>query len=103
MCIFVKTELFKDLRSSIFILFTENGIGFGLRTYPICLPTTSNDNPQKWKGKTVEVIGFAPSTGDFSGTRGERMKVAEMEVFTQTTCNVKLEQKLINHEECKYC
>ena len=49
----------------------------------------------------MEVIGFAPSTGDFSGTRGERMKVAEMEVFTQTTCNVKLEQKLINHEECK--
>ena len=48
----------------------------------------------------MEVVGFA--TEDFSGTKGDVMRVAEMEVFTQITCNIKLDKKLDDHDNCKY-
>ena len=79
---------------------TGNGIGFGLKTHPICLPTESNEDPQKWKNRKVEVVGFA--TDDFSGTKGDTMKVANMDVFTQSTCNAKLDKKLKQNDDCKY-
>ena len=78
---------------------TDNGIGFGLRTYPVCLPTTSNEDTEKWENRKVEVVGYA--TQDFSGTKGDTMKVANMDVFTQSTCNAKLDEKLEKNKECK--
>ena len=48
----------------------------------------------------MEVLGFA--TQDFSGTKGDTLKVASMDVFTQSTCNAKLEKKLTQNKECKF-
>ena len=48
----------------------------------------------------MEVLGFA--TQDFSGTKGDTLKVASMDVFTQSTCNDKLEKKLAQNKECKF-
>ena len=47
----------------------------------------------------MEVVGFA--TQDFSYSKGDTMKVANMDVFTQSTCNAKLEKKLEKNKECK--
>ena len=82
--------------------FTENGINFGLIAYPVCLPTTSNEDPNKWKNRHVEVLGFAATNYDFSGSKGDVLKVAEMDVFTQSQCNVKLKEKFENNQKCKY-
>ena len=65
----------------------------------MCLPTASNENTNKWENRRVEVVGFA--TQDFSGTKGDTMKVANMDVFTQSTCNAKLDKKLEKNKECK--
>ena len=79
---------------------TEDGISFGTTTQPLCLPTTSNEDPKKWQNRKVEVVCFA--TKDFSGSRGDVMKVAELDVFTQRKCNAKLDAKLKQNKECKF-
>ena len=66
----------------------------------MCLPTESNEDPKKWENRKVEVLGFA--TQDFSGTKGDTLKVASMDVFTQSTCNAKLEEKLEKNKKCKF-
>ena len=81
------------------ILIADNGIEFGLLTYPVCLPITTNEDQNKWKNRRVEVLGFA--TQDFSGTRGDIMRAAEMDVFTQPKCNAKLDKKLQDNKNCK--
>ena len=64
------------------------------------MPYESNQNEKKWQRRTVEVVGFA--TEDFTGSVGDRMKVAEMEVFSHATCNGKLDTLLRKNKECKY-
>ena len=59
----------------------------------------SNEDPNKWENRRVEVVGFA--TQDFSYSKGDTMKVANMDVFTQSTCNAKLEKKLEQNQKCK--
>ena len=78
---------------------TDSGIVFSTTTFPICLPYESNEIPEKWQRRTVEVVGFA--TEDFSGSVGDQMKVAEMEVFSHETCNGKLDTLLAQNKECK--
>ena len=48
----------------------------------------------------MEVVGFA--TKDFSGSVGDQMKVAEMEIFSLATCNGKLDALLKQNKECKF-
>ena len=84
----------------LILYFSDDGIGFGTQIHPVCLPFESNENPKKWENRNVNVVGFA--TQDFSGTKGDRMKVASMNVFTQTKCNDLLNQKLDVNRECKY-
>ena len=81
---------------------TDRGINLHPRSdiHQICLPTKSNDNPEKWKNRIVETVGYA--TDDFSGTRGDRMKVARMTVFEQSTCNANLEKKLEDNKACMF-
>ena len=81
------------------LIFSDNGIDFGLVTYPVCLPISSNEDPNKWDKRKVEVLGYA--TQDFSNTRGDIMRAAEMDVFTQPKCNEKLEKKLQDNKDCK--
>ena len=64
------------------------GIPFDKTKQPICLPTDSNENPEKWNGESVDIVGFAVK--DFAGTKGERMKVATMEVYTQALLQCKI-------------
>ena len=63
-------------------------IPFDETKQPICLPTDSNENPEKWNGESVDIVGFAVK--DFAGTKGERMKVATMEVYTQALLQCKI-------------
>ena len=81
-------------------LSTEDGISFSRTIHPICLPYVTNEDAKRWENRNVEVVGFA--TKDFSGTKGQRMKVANMNVFTQATCNAVLDQRLDENEVCKY-
>ena len=81
------------------IFFVGEGIPFSLTRHPICLPTESNVDTKKWNGENVDVVGFAVS--DFAGTKGDRMKVANMEIYTQDYCNARLQDKLNKHKECK--
>ena len=66
------------------------------------MPYETNEIANKWEKKTVEVVGFAPSS-DFtdSYSKGDRMKVASLEVFSQATCNDKLDNLLKLNRECK--
>ena len=84
----------------LLIFSTEDGISLGRKIHPICLPFETNEDPKKWKNRNVEVVGFA--TKDFSGTTGDIMRVATMNVFTQETCNTVLDQKLEINDLCKY-
>ena len=86
--------------SDFFIISTEDGISLGRKIHPICLPFETNEDPKKWENRNVEVVGFA--TKDFSGTTGDIMRVATMNVFTQETCNAVLDQKLETNDLCKY-
>ena len=83
-----------------FIFPTDPGIVFSKEAYAICLPYETNENPQKWSKRTIEVIGFA--TKDFSGSVADRMKVAEMEVYSHATCNDKIDTLLKENKECKF-
>ena len=65
----------------------------------MCLPFETNENPEKWPRRTVEVVGFA--TQDFTGSVGDRMKVAQMEVYSHATCNAKIDTLLKQNRECK--
>ena len=71
-----------------------------MRTHPLCLPISSNEDPKKWENRNVDVVGFA--TQDFSGTTGDIMRVATMKVFTLATCNDILHKKLEINDECKH-
>ena len=83
------------------IFTTDDGIKIGRLTFPVCLPTSSNVDAKKWENRRAEILGFAPSTSDFSGSKGDSMKVAHMDVLTQETCNALLEKKLDDNEKCK--
>ena len=78
----------------------DDGIGFSLLTHPVCLPFESKNDPNRWKDRKVEVVGYA--TKDFSGSKGDVMKAAHMTVFTQSKCNNKLDDKLTKNKNCKY-
>ena len=91
-----------SLFKTVFFLSSEDGIGIGRLTFPICLPTSSSDDPKRWENRRVEILGFAASTSDFSNSKGDRMKVAQMDVFTQKKCNVILDQKLEDNKKCKF-
>ena len=58
------------------ISLAEEGISFSDKTQPICLPHQSNEDPDKWLNRKVEVLGYA--TKDFSGSKGDVMRAAEM-------------------------
>ena len=81
---------------------TDRGINLSPRSdiHQICLPKASNENKEKWKDRNVETVGYA--TDDLTHTRGDRMKVANMIVHTQSACNTKLENKLIVNNKCMY-
>ena len=83
-----------------YINFADDGISFGLVTHPVCLPYESNEDPNRWKDKSVEVVGFA--TQDFSGSKGDTIKAAHMTVFSQSKCNKKLDTKLESNKQCKF-
>ena len=83
----------------LFLSPTDSGMAFSEDVYPICLPFETNEIADKWERRTVEVIGFA--TKDFIGSKADIMKVAEMEVFSQATCNRKLNKLLEQNRECK--
>ena len=87
---------------STFLLSIDDGINIGRLTFPLCLPTSSNEDPKKWENRRVEILGFAASTSDFSYSKGDRMKVAQMDVFTQKTCNAILEKKLEDNVKCEF-
>merc|ERR1711971_792347 len=67
----------------------EDGLFFNKKVQPLCIATKTNNDPQKWQNKTIEVLGFA--TKDDSGTVGVSLKSASMTVFTQKTCEKKLQ------------
>ena len=79
---------------------TEPGLIVTPLVHPLCLPFESNEDPNKWKNTEVEVVGFA--TQDFSNSKGDRMKVAKMRVFTQDECNIEREAELMTINECKF-
>ena len=79
---------------------TESGLILTTIVHPLCLPFESNEDPNKWKNFEVEVLGFA--TQDFSYTKGDRMKVAKMRVFTQNECNIEREIELTRIKNCKF-
>ena len=78
----------------------DSGLIFNAFVQPICIATKSNDNPEKWLNKPVEVLGFA--TKDDSGSGGTSLKSAKVQIFSQKTCNAKLEKKLATVKACKY-
>ena len=67
------------------------------------MPYETNEIADKWEKKTVEVVGFA-SSSDFSDSysKGDQMKVASMEVFSQAACNDKLDYLLEENRQCKF-
>ena len=65
----------------------------------MCLPYESSENPNRWKDRKEEVVGYA--TKDFSGSKGDVMKAAHMTVFAQSKCNNKLDFKLDRNKKCK--
>ena len=81
-------------------LVLDAGIIFGKYVYPICIATESNDDPKRWENKIVDVLGYA--TKDGTESRAANLKAAELEVFSQATCNNKLRKRLKKVEECKY-
>ena len=58
-----------------------------------------NNDQKKWQNKDVEILGFA--TKDDTRSIGVPLKSAKMQIFSQRICNEKLEQKLIEVDECK--
>ena len=77
----------------------EPGIIFSSKTYPICLPFESNGNHEKWQNRNVEIVGFA--TQDFTGSKGDVMKVAEVDIFSRSKCNTELDKELDKNKACK--
>ena len=65
--------------------------------HPICLPISSNQNPQIRKKEIVQVLGFANN-----GEGKSQFKASRMEVFDEIKCNVNLLQTLNEKEsECE--
>jgi hypothetical protein len=79
---------------------TDPAIDFGLKIHPICLPVNSNTDPNKWRDQDVDILGFSTLDKGESSNRGDRLKIATMTVYNQTTCNSKLNIAL---EEVKKC
>ena len=84
-----------------FFTSTDPAIDFGLKVHPICLPVSSNIDPNKWRNQNVKVLGFSTLDRGASITRGDRLKASTMIVFNQTTCNSKLETELNTVQKCK--
>ena len=66
----------------------------------MCIATKSNEDPKKWENTPVDVLGFA--TQDFTNSKGINLKSAELNVFSQETCNKKLAENLVKFKECKF-
>ena len=81
---------------------TDPAIDFGLKVHPICLPVASNTDPNKWRNQDVDILGFSTLDKGQSINRGDRLKVATMTVFNQTSCNTKLDIALNKTKKCKY-
>ena len=84
-----------------FFTSTDPAIDFGLKVHPICLPVSSNIDPNKWRNQNVKVLGFSTLDRGASINRGDRLKASTMIVFNQTTCNSKLETELNTVQKCK--
>ena len=80
----------------------DPAIDFGLKVHPICLPVASNTDPNKWRNQDVDILGFSTLDKGQSINRGDRLKVATMTVFNQTSCNTKLDIALNKTKKCKY-
>ena len=65
----------------------------------MCLPFEASEDPLFWNEKPVEVLGYA--TRDFSGSKGDLLKNADMFTFTQDVCNKKIEKAMDDSQKCK--
>ena len=80
---------------------TDPAIDFGLKVHPVCLPIASNSDPNEWKNQDVDILGFSTLDKGASSNRGDRLKVATMTVYNQTTCNSRLDFALEKVKKCK--
>ena len=80
---------------------TDPAIDFGLKIHPICLPVSSNTDPNKWRDQDVDILGFSTLDKGASSNRGDRLKVATMTVYNQTICNSRLDFALEKVKKCK--
>ena len=84
-----------------FFTTSDPAIDFGLKIHPICLPVSSNTDPNKWSDKDVDILGFSTLDKGQSINRGDKLKVATMTVYNQTTCNSRLDSALEGVKKCK--
>ena len=84
-----------------FLTTSDPAIDFGLKIHPICLPVSSNTDPNKWSDKDVDILGFSTLDKGQSINRGDRLKVATMTVYNQTICNSRLDSALEEVTKCK--
>ena len=85
----------RKVRLKIFLkpfnhLIPDYGLIFGKNVQPICIATQTKDDPNKWQNATVEVLGYA--TQDNTGSNGIDLKSAKLQVFSQKTCNEKIDK-----------
>ena len=81
---------------------TDPAIDFGLTVHPVCLPISSNSDPNEWSNQDVDILGFSTKDKGESINRGDILKTARMKVFNHTTCNKRLDTEKNRVKTCKY-